>query len=404
VDGWQASNRSGSTEDLRVGVIGVGGRGRLAAHAHRPGAGSRLVAGADPNEKARAAFASAYPDAKVFTDYRTMLDQVPMDAVLIASPDFLHEEHAIAALERGIAVYLEKPMAITIDGCDRILATAAASGAKLYLGHNMRHMSFVREMKRQIDSGVIGEVKAAWCRHFIAYGGDAYYKDWHSERRYVTSLLLQKAVHDIDVMHWLCSGFTQSVVAMGDLTVYDQVKSRRPADQPGDPSWSDDNWPPLAQTGLSPIIDVEDLNHVLLRLDNGVLATYQQCHYTPDAWRNYTIIGTEGRIENIGDEPGKCEIRIWTRRTSFKERGDIQIPIPHVEGGHGGADPLIINEFLEYVRNDAPITIEPEAARAAVAAAYAAADSLRNGCVPRRIPPIRRELAPQREVASAARS
>lgn len=378
------SNRS----DLRIGVIGAGGRGRLAAHAHQPGRGSRLVAGVDVRPEALAVFASAYDGAQTFDDYRQMLDTVKLDAVFVASPDFLHEEHAIAALELGIAVYLEKPMAITIESCDRILAAAATSGARLYVGHNMRHMPFVREMKRVIDSGAIGQVKAAWCRHFIGYGGDAYFKDWHSEQRYVNSLLLQKAVHDIDVLHWLCGGHTQQVVAMGDLTLYDQATHRRSPDERGDITWADGNWPPLANKGFSPIIDVEDLNHVLLWLDNGVMVTYQQCHYTPDSWRNYTVIGTEGRIENIGDEPGRCEIRIWNQRADFKERGDIQIPIPAVEGGHGGADPLIVDEFLRYVRDGIKTTTDPIAARAAVAAAALAAKSLRSGSLPKRVPPI----------------
>jgi predicted dehydrogenase len=66
---------------------------------------------------------------------------------------------AVAALELGLAVYLEKPMAITTEGCDRILKTARESNARLYLGHNMRHMAFVRKMKELIDGGAIGEVK-----------------------------------------------------------------------------------------------------------------------------------------------------------------------------------------------------------------------------------------------------
>ena len=374
--------------DLRIGVIGVGGRGCLAAQAHRPGEGSRLVAGADVNAAALETFVREYEGAAAFDDYRRLLDETDLDAVFVASPDYLHEEHAIAALDRGLAVYLEKPMAISVEGCDRIIDAARAGGAKLYVGHNMRHMPFVQEMKRLIDSGAIGEVKAAWCRHFVAYGGDAYYKDWHSEQQYVNGLLLQKAVHDIDVMHWLCGGFTDRVVAMGALTLYDQVTDRRAADEMPDRSWSDDNWPPLSLRGLSPRIDVEDVNHVLMRLDNGVLMTYQQCHYTPDAWRNYTIIGTEGRIENIGDEPGHCEIRLWNRRVTFREEGDKRIVIPPVPGGHGGADPLIVGEFLAYVRGEAEPTISVLAARAAVAAGAMATRSLRNGCQPVAIPPF----------------
>lgn len=379
--------------DLRVGVIGVGRRGWLADNAHHPGEGSRIVAGADVYDKAREEFVGKYPDAKIFTDYREMLDSVELDAVFVTSPDYLHEEHAVAALSKGIAVYLEKPMAITIEGCNHIMATAKKHHAKLYLGHNMRHMSFVQELKKQIDSGAIGQVKAAWCRHFISYGGDAYFKDWHSERRFANSLLLQKAAHDIDVLHWLCGGYTKLVVGMGGLTVYDQTKDRRREDERGNAGWSKNNWPPLSQTKMSPKIDVEDLNHILMLLDNGVMATYQQCHYTPDAWRDYTIIGTEGRIENIGDAPGNCEIRIWNKRTDFSEKGDVQIVIPPASGSHGGADPLIVEEFIRYVRDNVPTTTTPAAARAAVAAGVMGAESIRDGSTPRVVPPLPPELA-----------
>jgi predicted dehydrogenase len=375
-------------------VIGAGGRGRLAANAHRPGKGACLVAAADVYPKPLAEFAATYSGAQTFDDYRRMLDTVELDAVFVCSPDYLHEEHAVAVLNRGIAVYLEKPMAISVESCDRILASAKASGARLYVGHNMRHMSFVRELKRIIDSGAIGQVKAAWCRHFISYGGDAYFKDWHSERRYVNSLLLQKAVHDVDVLHWLCGGYTQEVVAMGDLTVYDENPNRRDPSQHVPAPWSQDHWPPLSVKGLSPIIDVEDINHVLMRLDNGVQATYQQCHYSPDAWRNYVVIGTEGRIENFGDSPGECEIRVWNKRTGYKERGDLQFPIPAVEGGHGGADPLIVDEFLRYVRDGVETTTDPIAARNAVVAMVLAAESVRSGSMPRQIPPVNLQVRP----------
>ncbi|MFW6292980.1 MAG: Gfo/Idh/MocA family protein, partial [Spirochaetota bacterium] len=184
-------------EDLRIGVIGAGGRGSIARHAHRPNEGSRIVACCDTVpahlEQAREWYGS---DTFTTSDYRELLAR-ELDAVFVTTPDFLHEEHALAALEAGIAVYLEKPMAITIAGCDRILTTSRAKRVRLYLGHNMRHMSFVRKMKQLIDGGLIGEVKTAWCRHFVGNGGDFYFKDWHADRRLSTGLLLQKAAHDI---------------------------------------------------------------------------------------------------------------------------------------------------------------------------------------------------------------
>ena len=152
-------------KEIRIGVIGVGGRGNIASHAHKPGEGSRLVAGADIAPTELEKFKEDYgPEVLVTKDYREILAREDIDAVFVTSPDFLHEEHALAALEAGKHVYLEKPMTITIDGCDKLLQKAFEKKLKLYLGHNMRHMSFVQKMKELIDSGAIGEViwKSQW--------------------------------------------------------------------------------------------------------------------------------------------------------------------------------------------------------------------------------------------------
>jgi predicted dehydrogenase len=381
--------------DLRIGVIGTGGRGFLAKYAHSPGNGSRISACCDVNpavfEKARELYGS---DLVTTQNYTELLSQ-NLDAVFVCSPDFLHEEHALAALNTGKHVYLEKPMAITIEGCDRILAAAQANGVKLYLGHNMRHFSVIQKMKDLIDAGAIGEVKTAWCRHFVSYGGDAYFKDWHSERKHTTGLLLQKGAHDIDILHWLCGGYTETVTAMGDLSVYHEVPDRRQSSDPGTPAWDIKFWPPLSQKKLSPSIDIEDISMALMRLDNGILASYQQCHFTPDAWRNYTVIGTEGRIENFGDGCGAdtC-VKLWNVRTDrFSPDADKTFPITSEEYGHGGSDPQIVAEFIRFIREDIPTATSPIAARQSVATGVMATQSLRNGSIPMNIPPLDPALA-----------
>ena len=380
-------------QEFRIGVIGAGGRGQLAQHAHKPDDGLRLVAGADTNPAALDDLKANIGD-DIFTtqDYRELLAREDIHAVFITTPDFLHEQHAIDALTAGKHVYLEKPMAITIEGCDRILRTAYQNKLRLYLGHNMRHMTVIQKMKSLIDEGAIGQIKAAWCRHFIGYGGDAYFKDWHADRSKSTSLLLQKAAHDIDVMHWLAGGYTQRVVAQGALTLYDKITDRHPADHTPPVQFDARIWPPLSQTGMNPVLDVEDLSMMLMELDNGVFATYQQCHYTPDAWRNYTFIGTEGRIENFGDVPSRCVVRLWNRRTNYNPYGDEQYFIPATTGTHGGADPLIVDEFIDYVRTGVKTTTSPIAARNAVAAGCIATQSLRTNATPLDIPPVPKDL------------
>jgi predicted dehydrogenase len=329
--------------------------------------------------------------ADVFTtrDYRRLLAQ-DLDAVFVCTPDFLHEEHALAALDRGLAVYLEKPMAITIAGCDRLLKAARRKKARLFVGHNMRYMTVIRRMKQLIDDGVIGDVKSVWCRHFISYGGDAYFRDWHSERRYATGMLLQKAAHDIDVMHWLAGVYTKRVAAFGNLAVYDKLPRRKRSD-PGNASFNVKHWPPMKQTGFSPTINVEDQSVVIMTMEQGILGAYLQCHFTPDACRNYTIIGTKGRLENFGDHPDS-PIFLWNKRTdSYRMIGDaVYRGAATNNGGHGGADPVIVQEFLDFARKGGRTTATPEAARMSVATGYQATMSLRNGGRPMNVPPLPR--------------
>lgn len=373
---------------MRLGVIGYGLRGNLAEIAHRPTEGREVVALADPSEEAQARLREKVnPDAYCFADYRELIDQA-VDAVFVLSPDWLHEEQAVTLLEAGVAVYLEKPMAITIEGCDRILTASKRSGAKLYVGHNMRWFGVVRKMKEWIDQGLIGEVKTAWCRHFVSYGGEAYFRDWHADRKLSAGLLLQKGSHDIDILHWLCGGFSQRVTAMGSLMVYGDIRDRQGPEDKVKVEFAG-TWPPSSLTKAWPVIDVEDVSMMLMELDNGVLASYQQCHFTPDAWRNYTVIGTHGRLENFGDAPGKAIVRLWDHsRYTFDPKGDLEYRVPEAKGGHGGSDELIVDEFVRYVRDGGETATTPIAARMAVAAGVCATESLRNGSVPVDVPSL----------------
>ncbi|MFI6831946.1 Gfo/Idh/MocA family protein [Kribbella sp. NPDC050241] len=374
--------------DLRFGLVGLGARSRLAQYAHTPGEGSAIVAVADPAAAQRDIALERFAGATAYADHHELLDQ-KLDGVFLTTPDDLHEGPAIDFLRAGVSVFVEKPLAITTEGCDRVLQAAYESGARLYVGHNMRHMPVVLTMRELIQSGAIGDVKAIWCRHFVGHGGDFYFKDWHADRRRSTGLLLQKGAHDIDVMHWLAGGYTTRVNAMGALTVYGGIEDRQDrSEQRFGDFVSDDNWPPLEQKGLAPVMDVEDLSMVNLALDNGVLMTYEQCHFTPDYWRNYTVIGTHGRLENFGDTYGGV-VKVWnSRRSGYREDADQVVEIPGSSDHHGGADPLLVGEFIRFVRDGGETLTSPVAARAAVAAGYAATTSLRSDGTPIDVPPL----------------
>ncbi|MBN9189240.1 MAG: Gfo/Idh/MocA family oxidoreductase [Microbacterium sp.] len=370
---------------FRAAAIGVGARVGLALHVKE--VGGTVVAAVDPDPRTHERAARLFGDIPVFASVAELLASgIEIDGAFITTPDFTHAEVAIELLEAGVPSYIEKPLAISIEDADRILETAYRTGTKVYVGHNMRHMQVVRMMKDIVDRGEIGEVKAIWCRHFVGHGADFYFKDWHADRARTTGLLLQKGAHDIDVIHWLAGASTRRVTAMGALTLFGSGERSGRDDQRATEVAEPELWPPQAHSRLHPTIDVEDLSMALFELENGVLASYEQCHYTPDYWRSYTVIGTHGRLENVGDMDDG-EIHVWNRRHAGFAAPD---EIHGFTGGvsdHGGADEALVDEFIRYARDGGPTQTSPIAARDAVAAGEAATFCLRAGGVPQDVPP-----------------
>ncbi len=361
---------------MRVGIVGFGMRATLADEVRASKVPAEVSVICDPAPRAVADAAEYCPGVPVVATIAEML-AVGVDAVLVLTPDDQHAQPVLECLRAGVPVFCEKPLATTLEDADLILTTAFETNTRLYVGHNMRHMPVIRLMKELIDAGRIGEVKAIWCRHFVGSGGDFYFKDWHADRSRTGSLLLQKGAHDIDVIHWLSGSFTRKVQAVGDLAVYGSITDRR--DRAGERmrEWlSADNWPPMSLEGLNPVVDVEDISMLNMVLDSGVLASYQQCHFTPDYWRNYTVIGTEGRIENVGDEEG-AKVLLWNRRHLGSASADEEFFVPEATGGHGGADQYLIDEFLRFASEGGLTETSPVAAREAVATGLVATASLR---------------------------
>lgn len=373
---------------LRVGVIGAAGRGgHLISEFHKQKNRVVVTGGADVSEKSLEAFKkSITPDVFTTTDYRELLKRKDIDAVVIGSPDFVHEEHTLAALKAKKHVYLEKPMAISTAGCDRILKAWKKSGVKLMIGFNMRHMAIFKLMKKIIDSGKIGKIKAAWVRHFVGFGGSFYFHDWHATKKNACSLLLQKGSHDIDMIHWLTGSYTKNVAAFGSLDYYGgnkpnnlkcpECKIKNKCIE-NDPTHRN-------RCCFRKEVDVEDNNEVIMELENGIKVSYLQCHFAPEYFRNYTLIGTKGRIENLNDED---TVMVKMRR-SYKKMFTTKPKIYKLKaskGSHFGADSIIVKDFLDYVQKNKKPVSTALAGRMSVAVGCAAADSLRNGGRPGKI-------------------
>lgn len=364
-----------------MGVIGAGERAlALAETWHQPEGQSVIVAAADPNRTMLDTFArEVNPDVEKFDQYEALLRRDDVEAVAITSPDYCHEEQAIAAFEAGKHVFCEKPLAITIEGCDRILDAWKKSGKQLMVGFNMRYMNMFQTIKEIIDSGTIGEIKAVWVRHFVGRGGYYYYHDWHGLRANTTSLLLQKGSHDIDLIHWLTGKYTKKVAAFGSMDLYggDKPNDLTCPTCPEKDTCPEASFDRLIQCAFRQELDVEDNQVVIMELEGGIKATYMECHFTPDYHRNFTFIGTEGRIENSQPD-GK--VYVWTRKSSsLRELSNRVYDIKPAEGGHDGADPFVCRDFIRSILSGEPPLSDPISGRMSVAAGVRATESMRSG-------------------------
>jgi myo-inositol 2-dehydrogenase/D-chiro-inositol 1-dehydrogenase len=186
---------------MRFGLIGFGAWGKFHAEAIRNARGAELVAIACASEATAAAARERYPQAAIHLDWRNLLADRTIDAVDIVVPNHLHAEIAIAALEAGKNVLLEKPMAGSIAECDRIVEVVRRTGRILSVGHEFRASTQWGLIRKLIRDGEIGEPLYANISLFrFPYRQGA--GGWRYERDRVGSWILEEPVHFFDMLMW----------------------------------------------------------------------------------------------------------------------------------------------------------------------------------------------------------
>ena len=150
-----------ANEKLNIAGIGVGGQG---AGDLREMAGENIVALCDVDWAYAAHTFKTYPKAQVFKDYRVMLEKrKDIDAVMIATPDHMHAPIAVAALRAGKHVYVEKPMAHSIEEARVMTRVAKETGLVTQMGNNGHAGEGLRLIREWIQGGVIGPVREVHC-------------------------------------------------------------------------------------------------------------------------------------------------------------------------------------------------------------------------------------------------
>jgi myo-inositol 2-dehydrogenase / D-chiro-inositol 1-dehydrogenase len=201
---------------MAFAVAGYGAWGRYHARAIAEAADARLAAIASPSEANAEAAHADFPDAVVYRSWEALLADPAIEAIAVATPNHLHAPIAIAALEAGRHVLLEKPMATSIADCDRIVAAAARAKGQLSVGLQCRLSPQWGRIHALIAEGAIGRprhVHISLFRHPYRPGSAG----WRYDKARVGSWILEEPVHFFDLALWYLarSGRPVAVRAVG---------------------------------------------------------------------------------------------------------------------------------------------------------------------------------------------
>ncbi len=206
--------------ELRFGLVGHGLWGAHHAKAIAKTQGAQLVAIAERGEEGRATAEQAYPKVEVCDDYRQLLAREDIDVVDVVVPSHLHYEIAKAALEADKHLFLEKPMVLTLEHCDELIALARGKDKILAVDHEMRLSALWGRVKQLIDEGVVGTpqyVLLELSRFPYRFGSEGWRFDIHR----VGNWILEEPIHFFDLARWYMSGFGEPV------SVYARANSRQ---------------------------------------------------------------------------------------------------------------------------------------------------------------------------------
>lgn len=206
---------------VRFAVIGLGSIGSRHVAYMADVRGAKLAAVCDihrPQAEKIAASAHAAP----FDDYRALLDSGLIDAILIATPHFQHEEIAVAAFERGIHVLCEKPVAVTVNAARRINAAytaALAKHANLKFGLMFQQRTFpmYRRLREMVAGGEIGAISRItwiitdWFRTNPYYASGGWRGTWAGEGG---GVLMNQCPHNLDLLQWITGLMPQRITAI----------------------------------------------------------------------------------------------------------------------------------------------------------------------------------------------
>ncbi len=321
-------------------------------------------------------------------DFERMIAERTPDTVIVTTIDAWHHHYIARALELGCDVISEKPLTTTLDRLHRIEAALQGSGKSLRVTFNYRFAPAYARFRQLIADGAVGRpllVDFSWLLD-TSHGAD-YFRRWHREKENSGGLLVHKATHHFDLVNWWIASYPRRVFALGDLMFYGAENAAARGEHydyaryTGEAAAADDPFALFldrkeafrglylaaeAETGyirdrnvFGEPITAEDTMTVTARYANGALLSYCLVAYAPWEGLRVAVTGTRGRvemdiIENVShlktDGESAAASKGAFKRTeirAFPMFGDpYVVDVPQAAGGHGGADPLMLEQIF----------------------------------------------------------
>jgi scyllo-inositol 2-dehydrogenase (NAD+) len=321
---------------VSVGVIGLGRMGQIyAEHLARHGQ-VRIASVSDVVEERAAQLAAQFGVGSWTADYREILHDKSVDAVFVTSSTSTHREVVIAAAEAGKAIFCEKPIALTLQDTDQMIAAIDRSGVMFQAGFMRRFDRGYVAAKRKIEEGVIGEPVT-----FKSVGRDPFCPDLEYARPSVSGgLILDMAIHDFDLARWLMADEVRRVQTEGGTLAFPQLNT------------------------------VGDIDNAVvnMRFQGGALGNVE---VSRNALYGYDIrtevLGTEGGL-NIGYYQHTPLLVMTTQGIEY----DM---VPYITERFGDAYRAQTYDFVERVLHDSEPAVDARDARAALLIGLAASRS-----------------------------
>jgi myo-inositol 2-dehydrogenase/D-chiro-inositol 1-dehydrogenase len=245
--------------EVGLGLIGAGAIGKVhVRNINGSIKGARLAAVADIDLKAAGSVAG---DAKVYSDYREMIRDRSVDAVIVCTPPFLKMDIAKTAAESGKDVFCEKPVSVTLEDADKMMGIVKKGGIKFQVGYQRRFDSSYLKARHAMESGELGTL-LLMKEHNRDPPGPI--MGWSTVPAKSGGIFLDTTSHDFDAVRWLSGSEVDRVYAEGAALVYEELRKN------GD----------------------FDTATVVMKLASGALAYVDSCYNT--------VYGFDARLEMLG--------------------------------------------------------------------------------------------------------